>query len=395
MYSTAILFTVVAVGLVGGQHWVALSDWRPTRLDDGPDASPAPRHSAAVWCVEDDLYVLGGAIDVRGIDTLSDFWKYESETRRWLWLPPTPFTTGRSSAAHWQSKDSLWLYGGRPKDDVNGGLLDMWRYDGRSIGWHRLAENTALPNPGRIWGAVHWYDARSNRLYLFGGGCGDTAVSGHTIMWSMNGARELWEPIEATRMPPPRVSATWTEVANNHIVMYGGQGVDGGALYDLWLWSDDQWSQLSNGTRGDAPNGINAVSWIDGSGRYAVHEADSIWLYSFDSHQWTRNSPITTTIPLPQSTVCGHYYAFGGIDGAQRTTNAIWRYVNNRDLILHYTQDVTPSILAAIASWLILAILLGGITVVVIVKLVRWCKNKSAERKIDRLSEELSLATPR
>jgi hypothetical protein len=129
------------------------------------------------------------------------------------------------------STSSLILFGG-----FDSGLLgDTWAWDGKS--WHVLSPNSS---PGPTDSATIAYSAATRKLILFGGADTMMAAGGSNQTWAWDGMN--WSEISFGAPPPARDSAAMTADSEGKVILlFGGYGDS--TLGDTWTltrtWSQD------------------------------------------------------------------------------------------------------------------------------------------------------------
>ena len=210
-----------------GLRWLAV----------GSSAGPGHRlHPAVAYDGRQDLLVLHGGRRVATGEPRGDTWVWDGTGwRRGGWMGPG---VRWGHAMVWRSRTGqLLLFGGAsgPEEEPVH-LADTWTREGRR--WRR--REVAGP-PGR-WGHALAYDARRDRVVLFGGSRQD-GLLGDT--WEWDGMR--WRRLApgGSDRPEPRVGArmAW-DAARGVTVLFGGRGA-GGALADTWSWDGLRWRRIA------------------------------------------------------------------------------------------------------------------------------------------------------
>lgn len=119
-------------------------------------------------------------------------------------------------------------------------LSTTWQVDGTS--WSEVA--VASAPPARFDHALA-YDSARQRVVLFGGearATGSAAANYLDDTWEWDGTS--WVRLEPAVSPPPRSRhALAYDPRRGRVVLVGGIGPDGLALYDTWEWDGTAWSQ--------------------------------------------------------------------------------------------------------------------------------------------------------
>jgi len=147
-------------------QWFKINNGGLTHFTTEPDAMPPGRRDGLLWCHEDDLYLYGGSDGSK--TPLNDFWKFETESNRWLWMPDPPLNLGNSiSHATWTALGRLWL--------LDGGFI--WSFHPLTRQWKQEA---AVPEFNS--GTVAWMHLRADTAYIYGSSNSSNAVE----MYSFN-----------------------------------------------------------------------------------------------------------------------------------------------------------------------------------------------------------------
>jgi hypothetical protein len=223
---------------------------------------------------------------------LDDLWEYSGG--QWTWVSgsniaypaqpgvygslgvaaPTDHPGGRYSPMGWMDPSgNLWTFGGVGYNTYVSNvaeLNDLWMHS--SGGWAWMGGSSSAidatgtygtmgtPAPGNIPGsrdsAMTWTDANGN-LWLFGGeGFGATGGGYFNDLWQYNGSEWTWMGGSETGgqqgvygslgvpaagyVPGSRINGvTWTDVKGN-LWLFGGSGVGGTDLNDLWVYEPKQ-----------------------------------------------------------------------------------------------------------------------------------------------------------
>lgn len=238
---------------------------------------PPPRRASMGFSVDNQGYILGGAIDVSM--RRNDVWKYNPTTDQWTELGGTP------------GEDRAWgvafiignqAYYGLGWGATTFGLKDMWRYDAASDSWEQLPD---FPGEGRhspsytVWkgkaylglgngpsgSLADWWvfdpmdgswtqlnsfpgDARSSAIALASDGkiyvgLGRIGATPQVDFWEYDIASDTWTQKNDAGCGP-RFSALVAQFDNRNVVGLGFDGVD--EVKDFWEYfpSTDEWHQI-------------------------------------------------------------------------------------------------------------------------------------------------------
>ncbi len=371
-------------GGVTGDRWHRLNlDTVPT-YSDGPSAHPKGRRNAVSWCTDDDeVYVYGGK------DTssrLSDMWRYEESTDRWLWLPGGPGPALSGMVAWSRNDDQLWMYGGR--DDGGSVYADLWRYDRGTRVWTKQVP-AAGPSPGPRFGSASWYRASTNTLYLYGGRPG-TRLPQEQELWTLDMPTLTWTLLRQTN-EPGAMDDGHSVIAQNKAYLFGGANQNNSVVSNtLWTFNldDNTWTSLGQ----DGPSAredftmwhsVTENALFLFGGKTADKALDEIWRYHIPSATWSRLTSDTRPSSRWGTAVCtddeGYAFLFGGMTFDQtRVFNDVWKYgvVYSRPGLFDNLDRTTASaMLAAVMSTLVFA---GGV-IVLCVLIAKSCASRRKE----------------
>lgn len=209
-----------------GDTWaydLATDSWSQLR----PASSPPARFGhEAVWVDGVGLVVFAGQA---GSTFFGDLWAFEPERNSWSELPaagsaPTP---RYGSCAGLGPDGRLWISHGFTSDGAR--FSDTRAYDFATGAW---ADET--PADGRpVERCLHgcwWTD--DGHLALFAGQT--TGVTALDDRWTLvDGA---WGSVDGE--PPPARNLYARSRLDGATLIFGGQGIDGGFLADLWVLAD-------------------------------------------------------------------------------------------------------------------------------------------------------------
>ncbi|MGA3195844.1 MAG: choice-of-anchor D domain-containing protein [Terriglobales bacterium] len=260
--------------------------------------SPGARGWGGTWTdSQGNLWLFGGGgVDGNGNGGwLNDIWVFQpsaGEFGEWSWVggsstagPSGIYGTqgnfaaanipgGRNGSALWSdSQGNIWLFGGMGVDAFGnqGNLADMWQFD-PSVGEYgewafmggsevingtEVSGTPGVPAPANLpeernW-AQFWKDSSGN-FWLYGGD-DDRARGGPTTLndvWVYSPTLEEWAEINAggpvpnygteyvaapSNFPGERDSGAVLTVGDDDVLIFGGRGVAGESLGDLWQYT--------------------------------------------------------------------------------------------------------------------------------------------------------------
>jgi len=217
------------------------------------------------------------------------------------------------SLAYDSSRDSLFVFGGWPKEGDRPSN-ELWKLElnGEHLHWSLLASGDSAP-PARN-GSVMVFDSARDRLVLHGGDGGSHPTYGYTPLadlWSFDLKETKWSELATTGdVPTPRWnhSATIDAVAGEMFI-FGGTGYigEGQVVADDDLYSLDlamlTWKRLKCSS--PRPASVRGASMtFDGRLRAlvlvgglsdldaAVSGTDRVWIYSLKEQQWFKDRQI-------------------------------------------------------------------------------------------------------
>ena len=245
---------------------------------------PGARYGSTSWTDNKGNFWLFGGYGYAGtglIGILNDLWKFNG--KKWTWISgdnrqnepgnyDSKGITGntnepgpRYGSISWTDKDgNLWLFGGQGYNHyrIQGGLNDLWKFNGKEWTWvsgDNMTDRrgiygikgTADPanKPGARYGSISWTD-KNGDLWLFGGyGYDSIRTSLLNDLWKFNGKEWTWvsgdnkfpKSIHGTKgiadpanKPGPRVdSVSWID-KNGSLWLFGGRKLSSYYYNDLW-----------------------------------------------------------------------------------------------------------------------------------------------------------------
>ncbi|MEK7654754.1 MAG: kelch repeat-containing protein [Pseudomonadota bacterium] len=292
-----------------------------------PQAPFKSRCYAAIWGVDDSLFLFGG----QGQDKnyYNDMWRFQGQ--QWTQcLIQSQAPTARKGAATWLGHDgNLYIFGGIGyQDGVLDYLNDLWCFNIRAQTWVQLSHTDIMPMPrleSQIW-QDNWGD-----VYMYGG----LGASGSLAdFWRFSTHTMTWKTLPSG--PAPCYGAvTWT--CQNHLFLCGGIGQSG-----LWAFNPTavQWQML------EAPPvaSYGSVGWTSAAQVHmwsglALQAPENIvckqeaWSYDIAHNAWSAFTPEWTITPRYSA----HTFAFqdkvvifGGITEKGEYLNDLWLVQHDR-----------------------------------------------------------------
>jgi len=170
---------------------------------------PCERHSASITAVGSDVYLFGGAQDIKAHNDV-----YKLDTTKWTWsavaaageVPPPRW--GHSCVLLGPS--TIVMFGG---EVVGGKSNDVYLFDVATHTWKHPMNITGAAPSGRVFhGAV----ARGNKMYIFGGDGGDNNL------YEFDLATMVWTRVATTGASPQIRKKTSLTLFGNTLVLFGG-----------------------------------------------------------------------------------------------------------------------------------------------------------------------------
>lgn len=162
---------------------------------------------------------------------------------RWQTLEsdgPTPFPRWHPVVVLDSTARNVLLFGGR---EWATNLSDLWRgsLDSSAVRWMRIPTNDAGAGPGGRWLAAAAYNARTDRMILFGGATGYTSPCTDEL-WILSHVSGREAPPSWTKIPRsdpwPAARADHRVVydaASNRLMLFGGHDCVAPVYGDYWI----------------------------------------------------------------------------------------------------------------------------------------------------------------
>lgn len=224
-----------------GDTWafdLATDTW--SRLD--PVASPPARFGhEAIWVEGRGVVIFAGQA---GTAFFGDLWAFDPEAATWTELPATgaaPVPRYGSCAAIGPD-GRLWISHGFTEDGNR--FADTRAYDFEAAAWTDETPAGEVPALRCLHGC--WWTADGDLALYAGQTTGITSLDDRWLL-----ADGGWSPV-AGQLPPARNLYARTRLDDATLV-FGGQGLDGGYLGDLWLLADASADATPVAPAGDGP----------------------------------------------------------------------------------------------------------------------------------------------
>jgi len=360
---------LLVVAVVNSQ-WIELEGNSPPLRSPCPDAKPESSQLSALWFDgQDNIYMFS-----------TQMWRYEIDTKRWLWQPEVPRVPKRTDSAYWSIQGKFYMYGGINME-TNQTLGDLWYYEPEVRTFTQIPSASSIPCSG----SAFWTHETTNRLYMWGGLCNNVTVN---TLRSYDINSQQWEV-----NIPTHDGGTGTPSPAQHI----SATLKGDMVY---LYTDDKlwelniqtftWSQSVVGNNGSpsGPQRIYHTMWTSSDGNIMLYGGQSgsknyvdTWIYNHK--HWTLKDNGNGPSPRWGFTTCtdfsGNLFLFGGSD----KNNDLWKYgkftVKNIFQLIEWKLDsaTLTSTIAAVMSSLVFF----GIIIMAMVLCVRRCQKKRRDRK--------------
>lgn len=305
-----------------------------------PGDTPGPRHSPQ-WgydAARNRVLVFGGYgrhyPDSPSYEYLNDVWQLSLDgTPHWTELHPSgQAPTGRlAGAAVFDPMRQRFVgFGG-----TIGAPVDTWVLDLRGQpSWQPLTTEAGVsPNGG--WGMSSVFDARRDRMLIFGGSTGDGYYGASNQVWELSlRDRPKWRPITATDTPPSprRSTAAVFDPLRDRMVVYGGFDAVPASdqfLGDAWalgLGDAPAWTRLW--PSGNLPAGRDALAaaFDPIRGRMVIHGgwSGSVMLGDTWFLEWGGESDDAELVPNSSATPLAAHLCWD-VSGATGNLAAIYR----------------------------------------------------------------------
>jgi cysteine-rich repeat protein len=217
-------------------------EWTDTGWSEQLLDAPEPRSfaCAALDTRRRVVVVVGGKI---GATALQQTLEYDGF--RWTKFAGAPWSSGRyfASIAYDEARDQMVVFGGADAETVPVVNAETWVRTG--TGW---ANPTVVPSPPARVEAAMAYDRKQHQVVLFGGG--DAAVNGVTFndTWVWDGT--TWTLMAPAHRPVDRRGAVLAWDARlERLVLFGGRHIADSSsevrLADTWTWDGTDWIELT------------------------------------------------------------------------------------------------------------------------------------------------------
>jgi len=201
-----------------------------TWIEQHPTVSPSAREGASMAfdTARRQVVLFGGGSFIGGRVLPPETWAWDGSA--WSRLSPevSPPARTLASMAYDETRHVVVLFGGGPS--AANYLADTWTWDGRTWSKEHPEEG-----PYAKFSAAMEYAGNIGAVVMFGGeGCTMGCVGQDQSMWSWNGTK--WVLLQPLSSPPPRFGASMAyDAKRQRLVLFGGRNaVD--YLNDTWTW---------------------------------------------------------------------------------------------------------------------------------------------------------------
>ncbi|MGQ0796780.1 MAG: Kelch repeat-containing protein [Methanobacteriota archaeon] len=350
--------TADALTTVTGRY--SLSDaWRPVSASRSP---PAREGHDLVYVDSSRRFLLFGGRTEVGLGPtglLDDTWSYDPAADGWMERSPAERPSARTAyaMAYDARSDRTILFGGYTARGAND---ETWAYDATTDLWIQM--HPRKPPAARYHHAMA-YDARSDRVLLFGGDTG-TDVSDET--WSYDVDTDTWALLRPPQAPSPRRGTAMAyDAGSGRIVLFSGNADS--VVDDTWSFDFEanRWSLV---TTAAAPRFRfwHALAYDGAKDRVVLYggatiftrspePVDETWAFDLESAQWTLMSPSPKPPRLyghgmSYDPVSGRTVLFGGFTsipspfpGGGGVVDQTWSYDLGADTWTPRSQAAPPS----------------------------------------------------
>jgi hypothetical protein len=262
-------------------HW--------TNMD--PKVAPSARENfATAYDSAADRMILFGGFD-GSPDGSDETWAYDLESNRWSNLAPAvhPDSGWAHRAAYDSHSQRMIMFGGY--DDVTSTYTnETWAFDFANNTWTNRHPSISPTIRSRQAMA---YDARSDRVILFGG----LGMAYERDTWAYDYTRNVWTNLSPARPPPARRNAgmVYDSVADR-VILFGGVDLNRFVTFnDTWAYdfNSNTWTNLTAPQAPSSRYGLGFVydpvadlSLLFG-GLTPDGSSNDTWAYNLTSGSWS------------------------------------------------------------------------------------------------------------
>jgi len=264
------------------------SDWTQINTPD----SPPPRILAggAYDSVRDRLVIYGGtqtSADGKTLTPLHDTWEFDGTD--WTKIGGDGPAVTKPILAYDAARNQIIMLA----LDPNAATL-MYAYDASSGAWNQVKPTTL---PGCVNEGQMVYQPSSQTVVYTGGVCATTEGEGADTTYEWDGTN--WSNVKLVSADTRVFGAAMAfDAGRNQTTLFGGSPVAGLPVNDTWVYNQQNWFSLSDGSRPAArslyafvTDPVNNTIWLYGGSDQAIVYSD---LWRYDNGQWQQVTDATT-----------------------------------------------------------------------------------------------------
>ncbi len=176
----------------------------------------------------------------------TDTWSYDFNKNTWTNMQPKTSPPGSNyiQMTYDAKSDRVLMFGAAGGMGVVWGDDNVWAYDYKANTW--TTQKPAVSPITRDYGSMA-YDPVLDRTFLFGGATADDVETPFDDLWSYDYASQTWEQIKLTSGPSARAWHTMTYSAkSDRIVLIGGGPDRSSFTNEVWIFNPNAktWTQV-------------------------------------------------------------------------------------------------------------------------------------------------------
>ena len=176
----------------------------------------------------------------------TDTWSYDFNKNTWTNMQPKSSPPGSNyiQMTYDAKSDRVLMFGACGGMGVVWGDDNVWAYDYKANTW-TIQKPTVSPIM-RDYGAMA-YDPAMDRAFLFGGATADDIATPFDDLWSYDYASQTWEQIKFTSGPSARGWHTMTySTKSDRIILIGGGPDKDSFTNEVWIFDPNAktWTQV-------------------------------------------------------------------------------------------------------------------------------------------------------
>ena len=214
-------------------------------------AAPSARYLTSGSTYKDLFVIFGGQPGT----VTNDLWLYNTSTKLWMEVPGNPRPAPRCGHATFVVGDTMYLFGGFA---FTVAYNDVWALDLLAMQWRILSSSgDSVPSPRYGHGLVL---VSESEALLFGGATVVDQPLNDTWLCTIANDTWVWTPLNLTTAPAARFLFSFTLLAQQQVVLYGGWdalSTGTGVFDDVWVFdvSKSSWRLLLLTSDSYAPQG--------------------------------------------------------------------------------------------------------------------------------------------